>query len=392
MVLLKYLNWHPMMKKILIFGLLFFQVFQISAQNLHKVTFNFKVPNNLNASDSLYYIAGDFNNWNPHDSRFKFNYQKDNLWNLEIAIPAGPHEFKLTKGDWNSVECAEDGKGIANRVINLSSDTTIHLLVVNFQDAFIKNPPKSTASVNVSRITSMVHMPYLSLDRNVWIYLPPSYQKSNKRYPVIYMQDGQNLFDTKTSGYGEWGVDELLDSFAKFNKGDYIVVGIDHSGVSRLTEYNPYDSKFGKGTGDLYVDFLVHNLKPFIDSKYRTSAKAKYTTIAGSSMGGLISMYAIAKYPKIFGNAGVFSPSFWIAPKMYDFVDHQKLKKSRIYFVAGAHESEEMANDMERMSKLLLENGVPQENIKSVIKKDGKHSEWFWHQEFAPFIDWLGTD
>lgn len=235
-------------------------------------------------------------------------------------------------------------------------------------------------------------MPYLALDRNVWIYLPPSYEKSSKRYPVIYMQDGQNLFDTKTSAYGEWGVDELLDSLSKTKKGECIVLGIEHSGANRSTEYNPFDSKFGKGTGDDYIDFIANTLKPYMDKKYRTLSEVKYTTIAGSSMGGLIAMYAIAKYPKVFGNAGVFSPSFWIAPKMYDFVNHQKLKNSRIYFVAGAHESEDMANDMEKMYQLLLENGLPSSKMKLVIKEDGKHSEWFWHQEFTPFIDWLNLD
>jgi predicted alpha/beta superfamily hydrolase len=378
------------MKKNLIFGLLFFQIFQISAQNLQKVRIDFKAPKNLNLSDSLFYLAGDFNNWNPHDLRYQFKGQVGNIYDLEISIPMGPHEFKLTKGDWSAVECTIDGKIISNRTINILKDTAIHLVIRNFTSASLKKTIKSTASVNVSRLISNVHLPYLSLNRKVWIYLPPSYLKSNKRYPVIYMQDGQNLFDVKTSGYGEWGVDEVLDSLSKTKKGECIVIGIDHSGSTRITEYNPFDSKFGKGTGDHYIDFIVNTLKPFIDKKYRTLREAKSTTIAGSSMGGLIAMYAIAKYPKVFGNAGVFSPSFWIAPDIYDFVNHHKFKKSKIYFVAGLHESEDMANDMGKMFQLLLRNGVPQKNLKLVIKEDGKHSEWFWHREFPDFMDWLG--
>nr|MBC7612739.1 alpha/beta hydrolase [Pseudopedobacter sp.] len=350
---------------------------------------DFRVPENLNSNDSLLYLAGDFNNWKPNDLRYQFKNQAGGIWNLEVSIPKGQHEFKLTKGDWNNVECDKDGKSISNRTINISKDTSIHLLVANFKDFTSNESIKSTCSVNVSRLKSTAHMSYLALDRNVWIYLPPSYEKSNKRYPVIYMQDGQNLFDTKTSSYGEWGVDELLDSLSKTKKGECIVLGVEHNGANRLTEYNPFDSKFGKGTGDDYIDFIANTLKPYIDKKYRTLTEVKYTTIAGSSMGGLIAMYAIAKYPKVFGNAGVFSPSFWIAPRIYDFIDQQKLKNSRIYFVAGAHESEDMANDMEKMYRLLLKAGISQRDMKLVIKEDGKHSEWFWHREFPSFIDWL---
>lgn len=377
------------MKKYLIFGLLCAQIFQISAQNLRKMRVNFKESAYLNSSDSLFYLAGDFNNWNPHDPHYEFKRQAGNSWYLELSIPIGQHEFKLTKGDWSNVESAKDQTSISNRTIDISKDTSIYLLVANFQHASLKRPIESKGSVNVSRVISKVLMPYLSLDRKLWIYFPPSYHKLNKRYPMIYIQDGQNLFDIKTSGYGEWGVDAVLDSLSKTYKGEYMVIGIDHSGSTRITEYNPFDSKFGKGTGDNYVDFIVNTLKPFIDKKYRTLGESKSTTIAGSSMGGLISMYAIVKYPEVFGNAGIFSPSFWILPDIYNFVNHHKFKKSKIYFVAGLHESEDMVNDMWKIVQILLHNGVLQKNLKLFIKEDGIHSEWFWHQEFPDFIDWL---
>ena len=165
------------------------------------------------------------------------------------------------------------------------------------------------------------------------------------------MHDGQNLFDEYTAGYGEWGIDEILDKMPV--KDQCIVVGIDHGGEYRITEYDPYDSKYGKGRGDDYVDFLAKTLKPYIDNNYRTKKDARHTTVAGSSMGGLISAYAVLKYPNVFGNAGVFSPAFWIAPDIYKYAQQAKLPpKTRFYFVCGNIESE---SNGARYAK----NGIP---------------------------------
>ncbi|MGF7074843.1 putative alpha/beta superfamily hydrolase [Mucilaginibacter sp. 3215] len=126
-----------------------------------------------------------------------------------------------------------------------------------------------------------------------------------------------------------------------------IIVGIDHGGEYRITEYDPYNSKYGEGRGDDYVQFLIKELKPYIDGHYRTQTDAAHTTIAGSSMGGLISMYAALKYPGVFGNAGVFSPAFWIAPQIYDQAQQSVVNKnSRFYFVCGDAESASMVVDM----------------------------------------------
>ena len=122
----------------------------------------------------------------------------------------------------------------------------------------------------------------------------------------MYMHDGQNIFDDFTSAYGEWGVDECVDSLVKSGKPGCIIVGIDN-GPKRMNEYNPYDHKeFGKGEGDLYLDFIVHTLKPFIDKQHRTLTKRENTIIAGSSMGGLISYYAMLQHPGHFWKRGHF--------------------------------------------------------------------------------------
>lgn len=370
--------------------ILWAQIFPLSAQNLHHVRLVLEVSNQSKVAQHQFYLAGNFNQWNPKDSSFRFHKETDAKFVCDLNLPTGNYQFKITKGSWGSVECHSDGSSINNHEINLLKDTTVLVKPEAFKDEVAPKAIRHTQSAQVHILDSAFYMPQLHRYRRIWIYLPKDYQNSTKKYPVIYMQDGQNLFDQATSGYGEWGVDEILDSLSQKNVPESIIVGIDHGGEFRLNEYNPYDNeKFGKGQGDAYVDFLVQTLKPYIDAQFRTLAQAKYTTIAGSSMGGLISMYAAAKYPNVFGNAGVFSPSFWIAPKMYDFVHQQKIYQSRIYFVAGAHESEDMAGDMEKMYQLLLKDGHPKENMELKIKADGKHSEWFWHREFPDFYKWL---
>jgi predicted alpha/beta superfamily hydrolase len=202
------------------------------------------------------------------------------------------------------------------------------------------------------------------------------------------MHDGQNVFDEATSAYGEWGVDEALDTLGAQHK-EIIVVAIDNGGEKRLNEYSPYDmEQYGKGEGDQYVDFLVQTLKPYIDKHYRTKKDEKNTFIAGSSMGGLISFYAILKYPKVFGAAGVFSPAFWITPQLKN-IDPRKAKKvkGKIYFYAGGQESEHMVPDMLNVFEQMRRHSKAK--IKTVIRAEGKHNEPTWREEFPLFYQWI---
>jgi predicted alpha/beta superfamily hydrolase len=205
---------------------------------------------------------------------------------------------------------------------------------------------------------------------------------------VLYMQDGQNVFDEATSAYGEWGVDEALDSLGTQHK-EIIVVAIDNGGDKRINEYSPYDmEKYGKGEGNQYVDFLVQTLKPYVDKHYRTKKDGKNTFIAGSSMGGLISFYAILKYPKVFGGAGVFSPAFWITPQLKN-IDPAKAKKvkGKIYFYAGQQESETMVSDVLNVFEQMRQHSKAK--MQMVIRAEGKHNEPTWRSEFPLFYKYL---
>jgi predicted alpha/beta superfamily hydrolase len=346
--------------------------------------------------DSIF-IAGSFNGWNPADKNYRF--QKDAKARLNDSVGQGnyffetklvdaTHEFKITRGSWTKVECTKNGADIQNRVLKLSSDTTIKLVVEEWADHFIKKPRHSTATKNVHIIDTAFRIPQLNRTRRIWIYLPPDYNASKSRYAVMYMHDGQNVFDDSTSFAGEWGVDELMDSISAKKK-EMIVVGIDNGGAKRINEYCPYDmEKFGKGEGDEYLDFLVKTLKPYVDKNYRTKKDKEDTYIAGSSMGGLISMYAVLKYPTIFGGAGVFSPAFWVGPKIFDDIETKgKQVNSKIYFYCGGLEGETMEPDMVKAFEEM--RTVSKSKMETSVRPDGKHTESVWREEFPLFYLWL---
>jgi metallo-beta-lactamase class B len=222
--------------------------------------------------------------------------------------------------------------------------------------------------------------------------LPKNYAQSGKTYPVVYLNDGQNLFNEQTAAFGEWGVDECMDSLQNQISKEAIIVGIDHGGDKRMTEYNPYDHpQFGKGEGKAYVDFLANTLKPFIDSKYRTKKGADYTMIGGSSMGADISLYAVFEYPNVFGGAFIFSPAFWVTPSLYEAATHFNSEAMpKFYFYAGGKESTTMVSDLEKMVGILqLKSRV---QIRKSINPLGQHQEQSWRAEFPDAYRWLMKD
>lgn len=338
-----------------------------------------------------YYLAGDFNKWNPVDYNFKLKpFGAVRRIYVFKDMPAGKLEFKFTRGGWDKVETTAKGEDVPNHAVEISSDTTFSFSIAGWKDDYPDKPKPNTASVNVRLMDSAFFIPQLNRYRRIWIYLPKSYSLTKgKYYPVLYMHDGQNLFNEQTAPFGEWGVDECLDSLQQQLKKECIVVGIDNGGDKRMNEYNPYDNdKFGKGEGALYVDFIAKTLKPYIDKNYRTMKEPGYTFIAGSSMGGLISMYATMKYPDVFGTAGVFSPSLWIAPRLY--LDAQQMtwkNKHRFFFYAGRKESETLEADMKQFEDILYAS--PKLEIQEVIFPLGQHNESYWRQVFDDFYKWM---
>ena len=167
---------------------------------------------------------------------------------------------------------------------------------LDYHDHYTSRPDHRISGI--VRVAPQLPSPQLGNRRDLLVYLPPSYHRTTRRYPVIYMHDGQNLFDHATSYAGEWGVDETMEMLAHTEGLEAIIVVIPTAGPQRLAEYTPFhDGRLGGGRGDDYLAFIVDTVKPLIDGNFRTLPNRRYTGIMGSSLGGLISLYAFFQRP-----------------------------------------------------------------------------------------------
>ena len=360
-----------------------------------------QVPKETPENASIF-ISGDFEGWSGGQKAYQLELQ-DGRYTITLPQSEGTINFKFTQGAWSSVECDKKGFAIENRSYTFGSKPdTLKLKIVGWDNLFdVENA--STVTKQVTVLSDTFNMPQLNRKRRVWLYLPADYKTSNQSYPVVYMHDGQNLFDKKTSSYSnEWSVDETLDKLFRNKNLKLIVVGIDNGADKRLDEYSPFkNEKYGGGEGDAYLEFIVNTLKPYIDANYNTLKDKKHTAIFGSSMGGLISHYAALKYPNVFGKVGVYSPAFWFAPEIENYTkSHANLKDTKMYFLAGGKEGEkagfdeisQTVKDMNQMISVLKNNGFSTENIRSKVVPDGKHNETLWRENFEEAITWLFQD
>jgi predicted alpha/beta superfamily hydrolase len=355
------------------------------------------LPANTPANATIY-AAGNFNNWNSGNAAHTLTRQADGSYSLTITPANGTVEYKFTRGSWATVEGNATGTFRPNRtVVYDGTPKTETLTVLSWEDlGGTGGSAGGTAAANVTILNNAFGVPQLNKTRRIWLYLPPDYASAtNKRYPVLYMHDGQNLFDARTSFSGEWQVDESLN--ALFSKGDYgcIVVGIDNGGGSRLDEYSPWvNQQYGGGQGDEYVDFIVNTLKPYIDAQYRTLPERRSTAIMGSSMGGLVSMYAFSERQDVFSKAGILSPAFWFAGQepANHAATHPRKGAGRVYFLAGGAEPASVTTNMRAVADALRKAGFQDSEIQFKNPSDGQHAEWFWAREFPAAYHWLFAD
>jgi predicted alpha/beta superfamily hydrolase len=366
------------------------------AQTTFRLT---SVPASTPAGATLY-LAGSFNTWNPGSAAHALTRQPDGSYTVTLpATVTGTLEFKFTRGSWASVESDAQNQDIGNRRYTATgAPATVDFQVLNWKDQG-GSPPACTSTAltpNVQVISTAFQIPQLGRTRRVWVYLPTDYATSGRRYPVLYLHDGQNVFDQCTSFSGEWGVDEALAQLRQqgADPTGCIVVAIDNDGGQRLNEYSPWNNpQYGGGQGNQYVDFLVQTLKPYVDQQYRTLPDRLNTGIGGSSMGGLISLYAALKYPAVFGRAAVFSPAFWFAETDLKNYLHQHRatagQPTRFYFVAGTQESQTMVPLMQAVRDSLQRAGYAATDLSYQTRTDGQHAEWFWRREFPAAYQWL---
>jgi predicted alpha/beta superfamily hydrolase len=254
--------------------------------------------------------------------------------------------------------------------------------------------------------------PQLGGARDIVVYLPPSLADAGPqrmwdgpRYPVLYFHDGQNVFDERTSNSGEWRADETLEQLA--GEGiEAIAVAIPNGGHSRMDEYNPWRSlppgarrgiferrEMG-GRGDAYLGYLVGIIKPLIDRSFPTRQAREGAGVIGSSMGGLISLYALAAYPAVFGLAGVMSPSLaWSDYRILGLVEAGMVDGARIHLDAGGREWPGMIPDARRLRDLLIERGFPLgRELHYVEERHAGHHEAAWARRLPDALRFLLSD
>lgn len=376
------------MYKLLILSILISLSQKLSAQ--YKVTIILSVPDIDNKADNKYFLSSEANGWKSGDTLYMFKKVNGQLilsfiYNSKYFI-----QCKANRGDDRKYECSSEGYGIANRLFEVKGDTTFKLTVQGWTDLIEK---KHTVSINVKILFDSFPVKSLNTTKQISVYLPPTYKNSKKRYPVIYINDGESLFDQVYTDNGkEWKLDEVLDSLNQKGKGEFIVIGIS-SGENRLAEYSPYSTKkLKEPKGKNYLSFIINDLIPYVNKNFRTKIGPENTSIGGSSMGGLISFFAALEFPNVFGSAAVFSPAYWNSISKDSLISEITQKsqsiKSKIFFYGGGAEGiQDLQSTLSEIQTLLTKN----KEIKTalLINQEGMHQEKYWTEPFKQFVLWL---
>ena len=366
----------------------------LKAQTMTSWIIQVEVPTNT-PLDADIYIAGNFNGWNPADPNFKLSPYESGLYALKVTIDTNDIEFKFTLGSWEKVEVLANHKDRNNRLEKLETNYVVGTYKVQ---AWADRENRSTITGNVQVIEGF-YMPQLERSRRLWIYLPPGYKNSLKRYPVMYMHDGQNLFSDSTSFSGEWGIDETLEKMIKGKEiPKMIVVGIENHPRYRLDEYTPFPFEYHEqeinAEAQLYGRFLVETLKPYIDKHYRTKKGRKFTAVSGSSMGGLVSVYLALEYQDIFSKVGALSSAFGVCrDDLIGFIaQHPKKYPIRFWLDAGTEEGENMEIEINQIpirNALIAAGWKEGREVNFKIYEGAEHNESYWRQRFGDVLEFL---
>jgi predicted alpha/beta superfamily hydrolase len=304
-------------------------------------------------------------------------------------LPEGSFEYKYLKGGWDAEELDTDGLPPANRKMEIPRGI-VHDVVPRWKKH--ANWYNANFYPEIQVLSTKFKVPQLRRDRRVSVLLPYNYKETNKHYPVLYLQDGQNLFE-EDAPFGTWGVDKQLALLAEKGMGDFIVVAIDHGGKERIKEYLPHATrKWGEAFGREYASFLKDTLKPYIDKNFRTLPDREHTGIGGSSMGGLISLYAGIIYPESYSKFMIFSPSLWAAPTVFNDVkrllDHCPVD---FYLFVGDNEPEQMVGLAKEMNDTLKQYQHENRCLKTYFLLQGGagHNEASWGKAFPDAVKWL---
>jgi predicted alpha/beta superfamily hydrolase len=342
--------------------------------------------------DRPIYLTGNFCKWLPDLEEYKLKQSAPGIYTFEFPTDFDfPEvlEYKYTRGSWDQVELDEFGTPRHNRYA-YSHQHAIQDLATHWQQAPVNQLVDYSPIIEI--LSETFEIPQLNKQRKIHVLLPYDYYtKQDVHYPVLYMTDAQNLFGEHPD-HDTWQIDKSLKELGE-KYADIIIVAIDHGGAERTNEFSPYDNpNLGKGQGALFLKFIAETLKPQIDLQYRTKKDRLNTGIGGSSVGGLLSIYAGLMSPDIFGRMMIFSPSLWISKRIYfDAIHFFEPFETRIYIYAGGKESENMIENTNQLHETIKNQGFGYSRVKinTSIDLNGEHHEKRWGKEFPIALKWL---
>ena len=345
--------------------------------------------------DRPVFITGNFNQWNPRDKNFELSKTEENTYTIDIEDKKLPKliEYKYSKGGWENVEIDRFGNITPNRKILKSAKKSLDAVEkwrINWA------PFKSEFFPIAEIISEKFFIPQLNRTRKIWALLPHDYRETDKTYPVLYLQDAQNLFN-EGSPFGNWEIDQKMSILTEYGRGDVIIIAIENGSEDRIKEYVlDNESITQNAEGKKYIRFLADTLKPYVDSVYRTKPEREFTGIGGSSLGGLISIYSGFLYPEVYSKLMIFSPSLWINPENnYPQMNFKNPYDIKVYMYGGEKEGSEMTERIHLFEETMegWENSLSlQFSFKISINPEGRHQEFYWSQEFPRAMEWLFFD
>lgn len=379
-----------------------------------KLKFVVTIPDITPVSDPLH-IAGTLSafgltDWDPGQEGAKLT-RIDGKYLLEFSLTDDLTypinlQYKYTRGDWGKVEKGSQGEELSNRTLTITDNTKSVIqedIVVNWADLSTDTSPSTVVgNLDIIDLSDERFPDATQVTRKVRIWTPANYDpNANTTYPVIYMHDGQNVFDRKTAFAGEWEADEtvekLISDYPAFEGA--IVVGVDNS-PQRMGEY-VYDHPFLTSaqasipkTGQHYMNFIVDVVKPYVDANYKTKLDRKNTHLAGSSLGGLISLFGGLEHLDTFGSILAFSTSTQLvdsdeAVKTYFASVDQALLKDTLFYLYVGSSNDGNVNWPSNYEALLLELGVPASNIETKVGMGYQHNELAWRTHLPESLKWV---
>ena len=364
------------------------------------VAFRVKAPKSTPA-DARLYLAGDaaaLGQWKPDGIELKKG--DDGVYAAQVKLPADREiQYKVTRGAWGTVEKRADGSEMGNRTFTPTKDTTVDVNVAAWADQV--GVPKDTRTGDI-RVHEKFASKNLGNERNLLVWLPPGYDDNRTvRYDVLYMQDGQNAFDDRTSFAGEWRADETAKTLIAQNKIRPIIIVAIENNNGRMDEYTmTRDDRHGGrgGDGAKYIKFVAEEVKPFIDRTYRTKADREHTGVAGSSLGATISLEIARAYPEKFGLVGALSPAAWWnnGEMLGRFEADTAWMKGKKFWVdigtneGNAEQKQAYVDSARRIGALLKQAGLAESRDYHFKVIDGaEHNEKAWSARFGDVLMFL---